>query len=289
MYTQGAVPDSPPESPNPSPPPSGADCQFREPRGLRSPPGQPRMARNSNTNTNTNSNGGGGGDSSNTPAPRSSPGESGGAQSHDPPTRARSDSPVTAPVHPAPSSDGTPPPPPSPRPSSPPRQRGSAASSVVVAVPEQQQQQQAAAVGAGRVLRYRDGLVDGSISGYVKSARGSSSPRHWHDVAAVVAGGLDANVISLRRARELKLEVEPPRAGEEGAAAASFDFGTGAPPERSIGTAVFVFKTLSHFNPRHPVITVTCDVCENSPVGLILGKPFVEERERRWSKHPSEG
>ncbi|KAL2176465.1 uncharacterized protein P884DRAFT_278545 [Thermothelomyces heterothallicus CBS 202.75] len=286
MYTQGAVPDSPPESPRPSPPSSGADGQLLEPRGLHSPPGQPRMARNSNSNSNSSGGGGGGGsgDSSDTTAPRSSPGGTGGPQSREPPTRARSDSPVTALDHPAPSSDGTPPSPP--RRSSPPRQRGGAASSVVVAVPEhQQQQQRPAAAGAGRVLRYRDGLVDGSIYGYAKSAR-SSSPRHWHDVAAVLAGRLEANVISLRRARELDLEVEPLRAGEEGAA---FDFGTGAPPGRSIGRAVFVFKTLSHFHPRHPVITVTCDVCEDSPVGLILGKPFVEERERRWPNDPSEG
>ena len=63
-----------------------------------------------------------------------------------------------------------------------------------------------------------------------------------------------------------------------------FDFGTGR-TERSVGKTVLWWnRSPSDYDcARHPPLAVECDVCENSEIGLVLGRPFLAERERRWS------
>lgn len=85
--------------------------------------------------------------------------------------------------------------------------------------------------------------------------------------------------MSIHKARELGLDIEAPSLVEK----VMFDFGTGR-LERSFGKTTFKWKPWERLNPRYPPIIVTCDVCENSTVGLIFGKPFVEEVERCWSE-----
>ncbi|KAK4031764.1 hypothetical protein C8A01DRAFT_51269 [Parachaetomium inaequale] len=123
-------------------------------------------------------------------------------------------------------------------------------------------------------LRYRKENVGESIGGYVRSPRGA-----LHQITASLVETLNGNIISIGTAQALGLEIEA-LGPDEGV---MFDFGSG-PPERSIGKVTFQWKVWDHINPRYPPLTVTCDVCENSIVGLILGRPFIQERERRWSK-----
>jgi hypothetical protein len=52
-----------------------------------------------------------------------------------------------------------------------------------------------------------------------------------------------------------------------------FDFGTGR-HERSIGKVVLQWQAGTLEDPRFPPFSVTCDVCENSAVGLFLGDRF---------------
>jgi hypothetical protein len=126
-------------------------------------------------------------------------------------------------------------------------------------------------------LRYREEDVSESIGGYVRSPRGA-----LHQVTASLVETLNGNIISIGTAQALSLEIEA-LGPDEGV---TFDFGTGR-SERSIGKVTFEWKVWDHINPRYPPLTVTCDVCENSTIGLVLGRPFIRERERRWSRSGS--
>ncbi|KAL2138507.1 hypothetical protein VTI28DRAFT_6657 [Corynascus sepedonium] len=120
-------------------------------------------------------------------------------------------------------------------------------------------------------IHYREDNVRG-ISGYVRSPQDGS---HWKNVTAKLAENLDGNIISVKKARELGLEVEQREPGVEDV---MLDFGTG-PPERSVGRATLLFKRRAQTNPRDPELTITCEVCNNTAViGLVLGIPFIEER-----------
>jgi hypothetical protein len=126
-----------------------------------------------------------------------------------------------------------------------------------------------------RTLRFRKEEVEESIDGYVGNRR--TVLRH---TTASLVGALEGNIISIGKARELDLKIEHVEPNRT----ALFDFGTGR-HERSIGKVVLQWHPSSpETNPRLSPLTVTCDVCENSTVGLILGKPFVEERARRWRR-----
>ncbi|KAH6850575.1 hypothetical protein B0I37DRAFT_117004 [Chaetomium sp. MPI-CAGE-AT-0009] len=131
-----------------------------------------------------------------------------------------------------------------------------------------------------RTLRYRQENVGESTSGYVTNL---SSVLHWQHTTASLVESLDGNIISIRKARELNLEIEAPSL----AADVLFDFGTGL--EKSFGKTSFLWKAWDYTNPQYPPLTITCDVCENSTVGLILGKPFLEERERHWPREETTG
>lgn len=115
-------------------------------------------------------------------------------------------------------------------------------------------------------------------SGYITNP---NSVLHWQQTTATLVQSLEGNIISIRRARELNLDIQLPSLSET----VAFDFGTGR-PEKSFGKTTFKWKAWDYINPRYPPLTITCDVCENSMVGLILGQPFFDERERCW---PREG
>jgi hypothetical protein len=110
-------------------------------------------------------------------------------------------------------------------------------------------------------------------NGYIATPSGSL--RH---ATAVLVRTLDGNVISARQAARLGLHVRPlgPTDG------VVLEFGTRS-PERSIGRVTFQWRRGMHDDPRYPPLTVDCDVCEDYPEGLILGKPFLREKARRWS------
>jgi hypothetical protein len=122
----------------------------------------------------------------------------------------------------------------------------------------------------------REQDVDARIDGWV----GSSFAGH-QGVTALVAQTLDTNIISINRARELGLDIIEMRGPTEGVI---FDFGTGT-VERSVGKTILEWNRSQYYYDRaqYPPITVECDVCENSEIGLVLGKPFLAERGRRWS------
>jgi hypothetical protein len=99
---------------------------------------------------------------------------------------------------------------------------------------------------------------------------------------------MDTNIISIKTARELGLDILDikmlgPTDGVR------FDFGTGT-VERSIGKTVLRWnRSRSDYDrARYPPVTVECDVCENSEIELVLGRPFLAERERRWSTTKAE-
>jgi hypothetical protein len=126
-------------------------------------------------------------------------------------------------------------------------------------------------------LRYRGEDVCESIGGYVRTPRGA-----LHQITASLVETFNANIISIGTAQALDLEIEALRPDE----GVMFDFGSSR-AETSIGKVTFQWKVLDYINPRYPPLTVTCDVCENSTIGLVLGRPFIRERERRWSRSSS--
>jgi len=82
--------------------------------------------------------------------------------------------------------------------------------------------------------------------------------------------------MSLREARRLGLEVQPPHDG-----GVSFDFGEiGA--ERSVGRTELLWSGSLVNDKRCPPLTVGCEMYENVNVGLVLGQPFLKERKRWW-------
>ncbi|KAK4238282.1 hypothetical protein C8A03DRAFT_15257 [Achaetomium macrosporum] len=125
-----------------------------------------------------------------------------------------------------------------------------------------------------KTLRVREGDLNRSIAGYVREPTGT-----FRYTTAYVAENLDGNIISSSRASELGLVVGPP--GEDGDVRFKFDTGQ---PVHSIGRAVVQWRKSKHSDARYPTLTVTCDVCENTSVGLILGRPFLEEQARWWRR-----
>jgi hypothetical protein len=99
---------------------------------------------------------------------------------------------------------------------------------------------------------------------------------------------MDTNIISIKTARELGLDIlDIKMLGPTDGVV--FEFGTGT-VERSIGKTVLRWnRSRSDYDrARCPPVTVECDVCENSEIGLVLGRPFLAERERRWSTTKAE-
>lgn len=80
-------------------------------------------------------------------------------------------------------------------------------------------------------------------------------------------------------ARRHGLEVRELEGGEEGVV---FDFGTGK-TERSFGRTTLEWTRSAH-RDGWPALIILCEVCENLETGLVLGRPFVEEKERRWGR-----
>jgi hypothetical protein len=127
-----------------------------------------------------------------------------------------------------------------------------------------------------RILRFnKEKDVDGSIDGCNASSWGGYQP-----LTALRAQTLDANIISIYKAREFGLDIKMlgPTDG------VVFDFGTGR-LERSVGKTVLQWNRsrFEYDRTRYPPLTVVCDVCENSEIGLVLGRPFFVERGLRWS------
>ncbi|KAK3297303.1 uncharacterized protein B0H64DRAFT_122288 [Chaetomium fimeti] len=127
-----------------------------------------------------------------------------------------------------------------------------------------------------KTSRHKQGHGVKSTNGYVQNPSGDM---RWHQTTASLVEFLPGNIISIRKAKELDLEIETLTLPED----ATLDFGTGA-PEKISGKTTFKWKAWDYIKPPYPPLTITCDVCENSTVGLILGKPFLEERKRCWSR-----
>ncbi|SPQ21474.1 e923e9ae-460d-443c-a31e-1c381a4e674a [Thermothielavioides terrestris] len=132
------------------------------------------------------------------------------------------------------------------------------------------------APGVGlKTLRFRDEDVTGSIDGYVGTEQGS-----LRYTTAFLAPTLEANIVSLAEARRLDLDVREPESMLE---TVYFDFGTRR-PGKSVGTATLQWNAGPQEDGRFPPLSIVCDVCENATVKLILGKPFLEEKARRWRR-----
>jgi hypothetical protein len=92
-----------------------------------------------------------------------------------------------------------------------------------------------------------------------------------------VVDTLPCNIVSLSGAERDGLDIQVREATED----IVFDVGHGE-PERSVGTVVFQWCQTTRDDPRRPPLTITCEVWERSGIGLVFGRPFVEERARRW-------
>ena len=126
-----------------------------------------------------------------------------------------------------------------------------------------------------KIHRFKPEDVNESTSGL--AGRGSGFMLR---TTAPIVDTLDGNIISIGKARDLHLDVKPVVPSE---GVVIFDFGTGR-HERSIGKVVLQWQAGTLEDPRFPPFSVTCDVCENSAVGLVFGRPFLEERARRWRR-----
>ncbi|EAQ86283.1 predicted protein [Chaetomium globosum CBS 148.51] len=128
-----------------------------------------------------------------------------------------------------------------------------------------------------KTLRYGKDDVTAVTSGYVTDMNNIADLSRWRQTTASVVESLDGNFISIHKARELNLDIDSPSLTEN----VMFDFGTGK-LERSFGKTTFKWRPWNHADVRYPSLIITCDVCENSTVGLVLGTPFLDERERLW-------
>ncbi|KAL2138780.1 hypothetical protein VTI28DRAFT_6234 [Corynascus sepedonium] len=117
-------------------------------------------------------------------------------------------------------------------------------------------------------------LLTHAVTGYISSpTRTCDTPKCTNPFLVPT---LACNIISLREARRLGLEVQPPHDG-----GVSFDFGEmGA--ERSVGRTELLWSGSLVNDKRCPPLTVGCEVYENVNVGLVLGQPFLKERKRWW-------
>ncbi|KAH6641199.1 hypothetical protein F5144DRAFT_482178 [Chaetomium tenue] len=125
-----------------------------------------------------------------------------------------------------------------------------------------------------KTLRYEEKDVVAVTSGYVKNINGFFP---WRQTTASVVESLDGNFISINKARELNLDIESPNL----TANVMFDFGTGK-LEKSFGKTTFKWRSRNYVDARYPPLIITCDVCENSRIGLVLGKTFLDVRGRFW-------
>lgn len=114
-------------------------------------------------------------------------------------------------------------------------------------------------------------------SGYVLTQ--GQNPRQ---VAPFLVSTLECNIISWDEARRLGLEVRRLKANEH----VAFDFGTGA-TERSVGRTTLQWARSARNDGQAPPFPVACHVCDNSRLGLVFGRPFVEERVRMWRRSSS--
>lgn len=143
-----------------------------------------------------------------------------------------------------------------------------------------------------------------TIAGYIIPA----DPRHIHTtprhVTAFLVPHLRINIISHALAARHNLDIRPSdthdinRRNKDNVRSGDFDdgspegvlldFGNGRRPERSIGRTTLYWSEKSHhpnaslmYGQHPPPLAVECEVCENPKAGLILGRPFLDERERR--------
>lgn len=122
-----------------------------------------------------------------------------------------------------------------------------------------------------QTLRIRSKDIQGSEAGYVIMS--SSPPRL---ITAGIIRGLDGNVISIREATNLQLDIQQlgPADG------VLLDLG-GKSPEKSIGKATL--QWVASPESRYPPFTIECEVCQQCQPGLILGRPFINERQQQRS------
>lgn len=142
-----------------------------------------------------------------------------------------------------------------------------------------------------------------------------SGPLHINDLpgyaTAFLVPDLPINIISVATARRHNVDIQwfgtistnnihstsgnaqnsASGNGGGGGGGVLLDFGNGRRPERSIGRATLHWSGSSQGHNAHymyhqqpPSLVVECEVCENSEVTLIFGRPFVNARERRWRR-----
>jgi hypothetical protein len=148
-----------------------------------------------------------------------------------------------------------------------------------------------------------------AISGYIIP----TGPRHINTLpgyaTAFLVPDLPMNIISLASAGRHNVDIQwfstnstnninstsknaqNGAGGDGGGGGVLLDFGNGRRSERSIGRATLHWSRSSQrhnayymYHQQPPPLVVECEVCENSEVGLIFGKPFVDEKERRWRR-----
>ncbi len=112
-----------------------------------------------------------------------------------------------------------------------------------------------------------------SITGYVTTSSGSLM-----HTKAIVVRNLDGNVISVREAKRLGVHIELLGLTD----GVVLNFGDRS-PERSVGKVTLQWSWSRHDDVQHPPLTVRCEVCDDFQEGLIFGKPFLQEKSRRWS------
>ncbi|KAK4028544.1 hypothetical protein C8A01DRAFT_21614 [Parachaetomium inaequale] len=120
-----------------------------------------------------------------------------------------------------------------------------------------------------------EGSLRQTIAGYVAAP---TTPSSMHSISPFLVPTLACNVISLREARRLGLDVMKPLPDED---VVGFDFGAGR-AECSVGQTELLWSGNLVNDGRSPPLAVVCEVCESEGVGLVLGRPFVEDRERWW-------
>jgi hypothetical protein len=122
-------------------------------------------------------------------------------------------------------------------------------------------------------------------------------PRHINTndlhVTAFVVPDLPINLISVAWAARCNLDVQLFQSNStvplhidnaDGGDGVLLDFDNGRRPEKTIGRTTLLWSRISHWQRDNTLyLAVECEVCDNAEVGLILGSPFVEARERRRS------
>lgn len=129
---------------------------------------------------------------------------------------------------------------------------------------------------AVKILHLNQECNTGTISGYVRSARGILNPAR-----AVIRRGIDGNVISIAEVANLDLDMRP--LGGVSNAAVHLVFGPGS-NETSVGKVTLQWTRDGQGITNYPPLNVECEVSESCQPGLILGRPFIETRKQYWGE-----